>query len=69
MPFMMTVSKAADVLAVAPPTIRKAIKNGTISAILVNRRYRISEKEILNFIARNMIHSDQQVSDFSSCFS
>ncbi len=51
----LTVQEVADMLAVTPLTIRRAIKNGKFKAmrIAANGRYRIAVKELDEFIRKN----------------
>jgi excisionase family DNA binding protein len=52
---MITINEAAFMLAVSPLTIRRAIKNGKIKAMQLNRkgRYRISINEINELMRKN----------------
>jgi excisionase family DNA binding protein len=51
----LTVQEVAEMLAVAPLTIRRAIKSGKIKAmqIATNGRYRITIEELNEFIRKN----------------
>ena len=51
----VTVQEAAEMLAVTPLTIRRAIKDGKIKAmqITANGRYRISIEDLDSFIRKN----------------
>lgn len=45
-----TVKEAATILKMNPVTLRKMIKSNRIQATKINRDYRISEKELTQFI-------------------
>lgn len=51
----ITVQEAAEMLAVTPLTIRRAIKDGKIKAMQINAngRYRISVEDLDAFIRKN----------------
>jgi len=56
---MLTTPQAAERLNVHPETIRRMIKNGTLSAVVFNNasraRIRIDELELQRFIDQNTI--------------
>jgi excisionase family DNA binding protein len=62
---VITLNEAADMLAVSPLTIRRAIRNGKIRAFQFNPRgpYRISLDEIWKFMNQSTfsIDSDSQI--------
>lgn len=51
----LTVQEVAEMLAVAPLTVRRAIKSGKIKAMQIapNGRYRIAVEELNEFIRKN----------------
>lgn len=52
---VVTVSEASQMLAMAPLTVRRAIKNRKIKAMQINGRYRIPIDEIDDFVKRNSL--------------
>ncbi len=65
---VITVSEAAAALSLAPATVRKAIRNGAIEAIVVNGRYRIPLGAIDEFIAMHRVNHGSSEFDLTHCF-
>ena len=59
---VVTIAEAADMLALTPLTIRRAIKSGKLKAMQMqsNGRYRITIEEIDDFIQRNSTNFGNQ---------
>lgn len=53
---VVTVSEASHMLAMAPLTVRRAIKSRKMKAMRINGQYRIPLEEIDDFVKRNYIN-------------
>ncbi len=56
----ITVSEAARLLTVTPPTIRRLIQRGRIIALRVGSKFMIAQSEIEKYIAANTSPRDEQ---------
>jgi excisionase family DNA binding protein len=49
-PPILNINEVAEILGVTPNTIRKLIKNNSIHAVKVGKRYKITKTKLLNFL-------------------
>ena len=49
-PPILNINEVAEILGVAPNTIRKLIKNDSIPAVKVGKRYKITKTKLLNYL-------------------
>lgn len=49
-PPILNISDVASILGVTPNTIRKLIKNDSIHAVKVGKRYKVTKNKLLSFL-------------------
>lgn len=50
---VLTVSEVAEILHVSKHLIRSLIKNNNLKGFMIGREYRVSKKELINYIDNN----------------
>jgi excisionase family DNA binding protein len=65
---VFTVFEAAEALALAPATVRKAIRSGALDAIVINGRYRVPVDKLDEFICKHRRPKQTPSVDVSSYF-
>ena len=49
-PPILNINEVAEILGVTPNTIRKLVKNNSIHAVKVGKRYKITKTKLLNYL-------------------
>lgn len=52
-PPLLNISDVAEILGVSRNTARKLVKNNTLPAVLVGKRYKVTKNKLLSYLGEN----------------
>lgn len=57
----VTMTQAARILGVAPPTVRKMIERGELHGFAIGSRYRIAEEDLFDYLIKQGLVTEEVV--------